>query len=93
MSLLLKDPAAVLDYAVDWGEDYLEADRLATSHWTIAPVEDGGLSLVSEAIEATLAVVTVGGGCAGHVYRLTNHVATMDGRSDSRSVTIRVEAR
>ena len=32
MTLLLKDPGAVLDYAIDWGADYLaEDDRLTQS--------------------------------------------------------------
>ena len=37
--------------------------------------------------------VQVGGGIAGRIYRLTNHVATAEGREDSRSIMLRVEKR
>ena len=36
MSFLLKDPEAVLDYAVDWGTDYLSGDALLDSSWRTA---------------------------------------------------------
>ena len=29
MAFLLKDPGAMLDYAIDWGADYLDNDVLA----------------------------------------------------------------
>ena len=37
MTLLLKDPAALLDYAVDWGADYLNEDETVTSTWCVEP--------------------------------------------------------
>ena len=36
MSLLLKDPDAVLDYLVDWGVEYLDVDNLTESAWSVA---------------------------------------------------------
>lgn len=42
MTLLLKDPDAVLDYSVDWGAEYLDADDLlSTSDWTVSPDSSG----------------------------------------------------
>ena len=93
MTLLLKDPAARLDYAVDWGADYLTDDVLIDSGWSVAPAEAGGVAVASDAHDATIAQVTVSGGIAGRVYRLTNQVTTSCGRRDARSVTIRVEQR
>jgi hypothetical protein len=40
MTLLLKDPDAVLDYSIDWGAEYLGAgDLLAQSDWSVIPDE------------------------------------------------------
>lgn len=43
MSLLLKDPDAVLDYSIDWGAEYLGDDLLAESEWTVTPAEPSGV--------------------------------------------------
>ena len=45
MSFLLKDPEAALDYAVDWGADYLDEDALVASAWTVSPDEPGGIAI------------------------------------------------
>ena len=39
------------------------------------------------------ATVTLAGGVAGHVYRVTNRVTMSDGQIDERSVTVRAEER
>lgn len=93
MSLLLKDPEAVLDYSVDWGTSYLGEDAIADSRWSIAPAEPGGVQIAASAFDAGLASVHVGGGEIGKLYRLTNHVCTAGGREDSRSIMLRVEKR
>jgi len=93
MTFLLKHPDATLDYAVDWGTDYLSGETLATSDWSIAPVEPAGIALESSAFDLLVATATVSGGKAGKIYRLTNHVTTTDGRDDSRSIMLRVEQR
>lgn len=93
MSFLLKDPDAVLDYLIDWGVDYLGSDVLASSEWSVSPAEPEGIELVEQLFDTSFATVKASGGVAGHVYRLTNHVALESGRRDSRSVVIRVEAR
>jgi hypothetical protein len=93
MTLLLKDAEAVLDYAVDWGADYLAGDVLTESRWTVHPAESGGLSIVSGSFDLMIATVQVSGGIAGRIYRLTNHVVTAEGREDSRSIMLRVEKR
>jgi hypothetical protein len=93
MTLLLKDPAATLDYSVDWGAEYLSGDALAGSSWSIEPDEPGGISIVSSDYDLLAAAVTVGGGLPGRIYRLANHVTTAGGLTDSRSIMIRVEKR
>lgn len=93
MTLLLKDPEATLDYSVDWGCEYLAGDVLAASDWAISPVEEGGLVIVGNQFDLLAATVQVAGGKAGRIYRLTNHVVTVEGREDRRSIMIRVEKR
>lgn len=93
MTLLLKDPAATLDYSVDWGADYLTGDVLTESSWNVSPAEAGGLSIVSSRFDLLVSTVEVGGGVAGRIYRLTNHVVSGEGREDSRSIMLRVEKR
>lgn len=90
---MLKDPQAVLDYAIDWGAEYLGDDVLAASEWFVSPEEPGGLTVTGSDFDAALATANVGGGIAGHVYRLVNRVTLGSGRIDDRSVTLRVEAR
>ena len=94
MSLLLKDPGAVLDYSIDWGAQYLgEGELLATSDWSVAPDEPGGVAIASSQFEPLTATVTAAGGIAGHIYRLANRITTAEGRVDERSIVVRVENR
>ena len=93
MSFLLKDPEAVLDYAVDWGAEYLGADVLTNSEWSVLPDEPGGVTVVPGMFDGRSAVVKASGGIPGHVYRLINTVQLISGRVDSRSITLRVEKR
>ena len=52
MTLLLKDPEAVLDYAIDWGAEYLGLDDVLTeSSWSIEPDEAGGVVVVDSSFD------------------------------------------
>lgn len=93
MTLLLKDPEAALDYAVDWAAEYLDGDLVGQSSWEVSPAEDGGLVVVASSSDGRLTSVTASGGIPGRVYRLTNHVVMQSGLSDSRSIMLRVEKR
>jgi hypothetical protein len=93
MTLLLKDPEAALDYAVDWGVEYLTDETLQQSSWQVTPVEIGGLSVVASSFDQKIASVTAAGGVAGHLYQLSNHVVLSSGLTDSRSIVLRVEKR
>jgi hypothetical protein len=94
MTLLLKDPEAVLDYAIDWGADYLpEDDMLMASEWSVTPDEAEGVSIVGSTFGDRLSTVQAGGGVAGRLYRLVNRVTTQLGRIDERSIVLRVENR
>lgn len=93
MSLLLKDPDALLDYVVDWGADYLAGDALASSSWSVSPDEPSGVAIARSSFDLLVSTVQVSGGEAGKVYRLSNRVLTASGRQDCRSIVLRVEKR
>ncbi|NUR45277.1 MAG: hypothetical protein HOP91_03835 [Sphingomonas sp.] len=94
MTLLMKDPAAVLDYAIDWGAQYLDqGDLLADSSWSVEPDEPGGVNIVSSLFGDSISTVQAGGGLPGRLYRLANRVVTQSGRTDERSIMLRVEKR
>jgi hypothetical protein len=84
----VKDPNAVLDYAVDWSR-WLAGDEIATSDWTVP----SGLTKLSHSKTTTKATVWLSGGTAGQSYTVTNRITTTGGRTEERSFTIRVEER
>jgi hypothetical protein len=94
MSFLLKDPDAVLDYTIDWGAQYLAAgELLAASEWSVAPDEAGGISVTASDFDSATSTVKAAGGIPGRIYSLVNRITTGAGRTDDRSIAIRVENR
>jgi hypothetical protein len=93
MSFVLKDPDAVLDYMVDWGAEYLGVDQLSNSEWSVEPDEPGGITVVPGEFDGRSASVKTSGGVPGRVYRIVNRVELISGKTDSRSITVRVEKR
>ncbi len=91
MTLHAKDPQAMLDYGIDWSA-WLAADEvISDSAWRAEP--DGDLELDGMSHDGSSARVTVAGGVAGRVYCLVNTITTSLGRSDERSITIRIVER
>ncbi len=93
MMLYLKDPDARIDYAIDWGPAYLDGQVIAASNWAVEPAEGGGIAIDSASHDLQRTAVTLTGGVPGHVYRIGNRVTLSDGRSDERSLNVRVEQR
>lgn len=85
-----KDKDAIKDYTIDWGTEWLKEpepdDTIATSSWAVP----AGLTKQSETNSTLIATVWISGGVPGTVYVLTNHITTAGGRTDERSITIRV---
>lgn len=90
VAIFLKDPAAVIDYVVDWQAAYLAGQTIVDSRWDVAPV---GLAVAAAGHDAGRSTATLTGGLRGCVYRLTNSVTFSDGRRDERSLDVRVEDR
>jgi hypothetical protein len=87
----IKDPNAIIDWAIDWGQDYLqEGETIQSSAWLVEPQEDDGIEVDSSHHTAGTAVAFLSGGVVGNVYRVTNRVTTSSGRTDDRSITMLV---
>lgn len=79
-----KDPAAILDYEIDWSAWLANGEVITASSFTA----DAGLTIVSTANGDKAATVWLSGGVAGVKYRVGNTVTTSQGRTDERSITI-----
>lgn len=85
----VKDPAANLDYVFDWS-DWLDGTDTITAH-TITAAE--GLEVESSSATADAVTVWLSGGTTGENYAVTCQVVTADGRTDERTIQIRVRER
>lgn len=83
------DPNSVLDYSVDWSSWLASGETISSSVWTV----EAGLTKDSESNTTTVATVWVSSGTAGSDYEATNRITTTDGRTDDRTITIRVRER
>lgn len=86
MKLFLKDPDAVLDYAVDWTSWLVGSDDISASTWTV----DAGISVESDSHDGYIAKVVVSGGTVGAVYKAVNHIVTTEGLEDDRTILFRI---
>jgi hypothetical protein len=93
MNPLLKDPTAAMRYQIAWPPTLLAGAAIADARWRVEPEEADGLIISSTFIDGRETGVHFGGGRAGCRYRLTCRIALSDGRSDDRSLAIRVEHR
>lgn len=97
-----KDPNAVLDFKFDWkpltnGTPGGESDWLATGE-TISSktiTASSGITVDSSSLTDTNTSVTVwlSGGTAGATYTVACKIVTNAGRTDERSIEIKVEQR
>lgn len=90
MASYKKDPNATLDYTFDWTA-YLTplADTIASVSWVL-PV---GLTNVSQSNTSMTATVFVSGGTLGESLQLTCRITTAGGRTDDRSITLKIVER
>ncbi len=93
MAIMVKDPDARIDFEFDWLAACPDGQAVVASNWTVVPGEAGGVVVAAAAYDLMQSTVTLTGGVAGHVYRVSNRVTLSDGQIDERSVTIRVEER
>ena len=91
MSTFIKHSGAILDYAVNWNDGYLEAGEAINSSAWQASSDD--IILSNNSFTSEMSSVTAQGGLKGSEYQLFNTVTTSSGRTDIRTVNIYVPAR
>lgn len=87
MASYKKDPNAILDYTFDWAP-YLTpiADTIASVQFTTST----GLTKTSQSNTATAATAFVSGGVVGKTEKLTCRIVTAGGRTDERTIDLKI---
>ena len=87
---IVKDPDAVLDYTWDWGGWLDDITDTISSHEMVV---ETGVVCDSSSIVAKTVVAWISGGIAGTTYRVACRVVTAGGRTDDRSIFIKIKER
>jgi hypothetical protein len=85
----LKDPSAVLDWAFDW-TGWLATGETIVDHTITA---DTGLEVDSSTENGGKVIVWLSGGTAGQNYKVACKITTSAGRTDERTIWIKVVER
>jgi len=85
ITVIAKDPDAILDYGFIW-DQWLGADTIVSSSMIVEP----GLVLDSDSNTTTTTTAWLSGGTAGEIYSVTNRITTAAGRTDDRTIKIKV---
>lgn len=88
MKGFVKDPDSTLDYSFDWAL-WLNGDTISSSTWVV----DSPLVKSSESKTDETTTLYIAGGVHGTDYELKNTIVTPGGRTDERTVEIRVRER
>lgn len=84
-----KDPSAVLDWKFNWTNWLSAAETISSATVTV----ESGLTKDSESNDTTTVTVWLSGGTLGETYEVTCRVTTNQGRTDERTIGIRVTDR
>lgn len=85
-----KDPQAVLDYVFDWSSWLLVGESIVTCSFNVSNVNVNGLTVSSTANDASTATIWLGGGMLGRTYSVQNQITTDMGRTNVKSLNIKV---
>ena len=83
---LPKGELSVLNIGLDWAE-WLETDTITLSEWTA----DAELTLSRKQNTTNTTSCFVSGGILNKTYQITNKITTLDGKVDTRYVTIVID--
>ena len=93
----LKDPSAVLDYVFDWTEWLATGETIAVDSETgeklITITADTGITVDSWTEDDGKVTVWLSGGTAGINYKVACKITTTVGRTDERTLWIKVVER
>lgn len=84
-----KDPNAVLDYGFDWSSWLQTGETISSATWTVPT----GITKTSQTESTTETIVWLSGGTAGTSYDVSCRIVTSQGRTDDRTMTIKVAER
>lgn len=84
-----KDPNAVLDWAFDWSRWLATSEAISSSEVTVQE----GLTKDSQSNDTDTVTVWLSGGTLGVTYEVTCSITTNQGRTDERTIGIRVTDR
>lgn len=96
MSEKRKDPSAVLDYTWDWnsttapGGPWLAAGETISSHTVTVPA---GITKTDETITGGKITAWIAGGTVGNIYPMVCRIVTSAGRTDERTIRLRIVER
>lgn len=93
MTFYAKDPDSTVDYSFDWAAWLTSGEAITAASWTVAPLDSGAPNLGSQISAGTVQGIYVSGGVVGNRYRLTCHIETDAGRTDDRSLSLRIMER
>ena len=83
-----KDPGAILDWVFDWTRWLQEGETISSSTFSAS----AGITITDDDMQATYTIVWLSGG-AQKVYSVSNRITTNQGRTDKRTITIKVSNR
>lgn len=89
MKIWDKDPQATLDWAFDWTSWLSESETISSATVTV----DAGLTKDSQTNTTTKVTAWISGGSLGTTYKVACRVTTNQGRTDERTIGIRVTER
>lgn len=88
LKTFVKDPNATLDYILKWAP-WLRGDFIDTSSWIVP----AGLTLENEDQTSTTTTAWLSGGTVGESYEVVNRITTIGGRTEDRTLTIKIRER
>lgn len=85
---IVKDPDAILDYTWDWTA-YLDlyTDVIASHSFIV----DTGITVNSHFVNGALVTAFVSGGTDGNEYALVCRIVTTGGRTDDRTIYLKIK--
>lgn len=89
---IVKDPAAVLDFSVDWSDWAKTGETISTSVFAIEGTA-GNLTLTNQTILSNVTSVTISNGYEGNTYVIKNTITTNASNTDIRRFKLKVEKR
>ena len=87
---IVKDPDAILDYPFKW-TNWLALISDTINSYTI--ISDPGINIVEDSNTTTHVIVWLSGGTVGTTYKVTCRIVTAGGRTDDRSIYVKIKER